>query len=233
MKKNWNIAALALLTVAGMANAHYTAGTLSVKAGQTLQAGQSLDVTWNVTEGHGGKIQNISYSKDGGTNWVAVGTLPASPNNPNTFKWTVPSEATTKGRFRVCFSAASPAKSCADLNKDQVSEDPYTLVGGDFIITSANGIAVSQVLSGETSIGFNPETRTVNVSFALTESRNVSLEAFDSQGRLVATLLNGKQASGAHKLSLSSKNLDGATGTLMFKLKAGDQIHTQTWNAVR
>ncbi|MDD3853428.1 MAG: stalk domain-containing protein [Syntrophomonadaceae bacterium] len=65
-------------------------------AGAILTAGSSYDITWDV----GGIVQsvNIRYSADGGTSWYLQDTL---DGNPETYTWTVPSNATMQGIIRI------------------------------------------------------------------------------------------------------------------------------------
>ncbi len=76
---------------------------------------------------------------------------------------------------------------------------------------------------------FHPETRNVEVSFNLASSQDVNLTAYDSQGRVVAVLLDGSQSAGAHRLSVFSNRMNTVSGACIFKLKVGDQVTTHTW----
>jgi hypothetical protein len=71
----------------------------------------------------------------------------------------------------------------------------------------------------------------VDVSFSLARNESVSLQAFDTQGRLVATLLEGAYGPGNHKRSVFSNRLGALTGSLIFRLQAGDQARTSIRNA--
>jgi hypothetical protein len=80
---------------------------------------------------------------------------------------------------------------------------------------------------------FNPGSRSVEIGFALTAAQTVVLQAFDTQGRLVATLLEGNYGTGAHKMSVFSNRLETLAGAGVLKLKVGEEVKMQTWNAVK
>jgi hypothetical protein len=61
----------------------------------------------------------------------------------------------------------------------------------------------------------------------------VLLQAFDMQGRAVATLLQGEYAAGNHALSVFSNRVTAANQSLVFRLKVGEQIRTHTWMVLR
>ena len=68
---------------------------------------------------------------------------------------------------------------------------------------------------------FNPSTL---ISYTLPEAAEVHLAVYDLKGREVAILFEGSQAAGRHKI-----NWDGTgspSGVYIYRLKAGDDIHT-------
>ena len=72
----------------------------------------------------------------------------------------------------------------------------------------------------------------MNVSFALAESGPVLLQAFDTRGRLMATLVERDFAAGSHTLSLFSNRLE-TSRALLFKLTAGAQVQSHNWTPTR
>jgi hypothetical protein len=227
---NWLKTGFTVLTVAAMASAHLTDGSLSVKGGEVFAPAESVTLKWNVSVLHDGKT-DIDFSKDGGATWMVVKAGFQASSGDNTFKWTVPNEPTDKGKIRVCLGAGSP---CADVKVSSPSSPAYALVSPVFKVSGST--ALKSAVAGEASsftLGYRPETRNVDVSFGLSEAKPVLLQAFDTRGRLVATLLQGDFAAGSHKLSLFSNRLDASAGSLVFQLKLGDQAQSVTWNKVR
>jgi hypothetical protein len=222
------LAAGCVLMAAGMANAHLLDGSLSVKGGETFTAGQVVPVKWNVNVLHDGKM-DIDYSKDGGTTWTSVKANYPAVAGDNTFNWTVPSDATTKGKIRVCLGAGSP---CSEAKTSSPNAAPYALISPAFTVSGATSVS-APAFAGEASLSFNGETRNVNVSFSLASEQDVSLQAFDAQGHLIATLLQGDRGAGYHQLSLYSNRLEAVHGVVVLKLQAGAETRTQSWNLAR
>jgi hypothetical protein len=172
---------------------------------------------------------DIDYSKDGGTTWTSVKANYQAVAGDNTFNWTVPSDATTKGKIRVCLGAGL---SCADAKTNSPSDAPYALISPAFTVSGATSVSAPSA-AGEAALGFNPETRNVNVSFSLASEQDVSLQAFDAQGHLIATLLQGSRGAGFHQLSLYSNRLEAVHGVVVLKLQAGAESRTRSWNLAR
>lgn len=226
---NWkNLSGLVFLA-AGMTHAHLSAGSLLPAGGETLTVGQSVSITWNVEEIHNQGI-DIAFSKDGGSTWTNIKTGFTDTQKSDMFKWTVPGTmATANGKFRICQSGP-----CTDQNASKPGgESPWILVSGALTVKASTAIASPAGATDPISLDFNPETRNVDVTFGLAESRAVLLQAFDTQGRLLATLIQGNYGSGTHTLSVFSNRLGAASGSLVFKLKAGDQVKTHTWMSLR
>jgi hypothetical protein len=83
------------------------------------------------------------------------------------------------------------------------------------------------------TLDFDPGHHSVDASFSLSKNGPVLLQAFDSQGRLLATLVQKDFAPGSHTLSLFSNRLETQGGALVFKLKIGDQVLSHTVSLVR
>ena len=65
---------------------------------------------------------------------------------------------------------------------------------------------------------FNPSTR---IQFALPEATEVSLDVFDVTGRLVTSLVDGRQAAGSYSVTLDATNW--TSGVYFYRLTAGEQ----------
>ncbi len=68
---------------------------------------------------------------------------------------------------------------------------------------------------------FNPAT---TLSFSLPEIAKVTLNVFDVQGRLVATLVNGLREAGQHQVTFDGSNL--SSGVYLYTLQAGSHSAT-------
>lgn len=68
---------------------------------------------------------------------------------------------------------------------------------------------------------FNPKA---TIQFSLPNAENVDLDVYDSMGRIVATLVNGKTAAGHHAVELDGSRL--ASGIYVCRLVAGPIILT-------
>ena len=74
------------------------------------------------------------------------------------------------------------------------------------------------------TLRFDAAAGNLEVTFGLEEGARVSLHAFDSQGKLLAVMLDAKQETGFHHLSLFSNRLQGFQGRVIFKLQAGQSV---------
>ncbi len=74
---------------------------------------------------------------------------------------------------------------------------------------------------------FNPST---TIQYAVPYETDVKLQVFDITGKLVATLVDGKQSAGFHAVEWNGLNADGsrvATGIYFYKMTAGDFSETR------
>lgn len=75
---------------------------------------------------------------------------------------------------------------------------------------------------------FSPTLRSeggsLEVTFGMDEAAQISLLAFDAEGRAVATLVEGPQPAGYHHLSLFSNRLQSLDGRAYFQLRAGNRV---------
>ncbi|MDB5051251.1 MAG: hypothetical protein JWO30_4322 [Fibrobacteres bacterium] len=83
------------------------------------------------------------------------------------------------------------------------------------------------------SMRFDAGAGSLEVTFGIEEGARVSLLAFDTQGKLLATLLDGNQGSGFHHLSLFSNRLQGYQGHVIFRLRAGQAVLAETHSRPR
>ncbi|MBD3225891.1 MAG: T9SS type A sorting domain-containing protein [Caldithrix sp.] len=75
---------------------------------------------------------------------------------------------------------------------------------------------------------FNPQT---TINFSLPEAGHVQLSVYDTNGRLVQTLINGYKTAGTHRLRFNGSDL--ASGLYLLHLRYGNVIQTQKMLLVR
>jgi hypothetical protein len=205
----------------GIAGAHaqLKQSTLYPKGGETFSIGEKVTIHWVQSQGRDG-LYDIYFSKNGGTTWTEFASRwqgPKGDGDTVKYNWTVPANsATTQGVIRVCQLAGGE---CKDNN--------YILKSGNFTVTASSALAPE---AGEAPgrLDFDAATGSLSAAFALAAPARVTLKAFDSQGRLLATLLDADQAAGAHALSLFSNRLRALHGAVAFRLGLGDAAMTRT-----
>ncbi len=222
---------MAILGAVGLAGAHLTSGSLSVKGGESLPAGTQQTISWKVTNSHGQKI-GIAISSDGGKVWTSLKADLPDPAGDNSFKVTLPAEPTTHAKIRVC--QAPTATTCDTVSSSYPSgpggsqQPPYSLVSPEFTITGTSPIVPVSVPSY--GLGFEPASGKLVATFDLARTEKVLIQAIDFQGRVQATLLDESLPAGAHKLALGiPRNLASASG-LLVRLKLGESVSTRAVN---
>jgi len=214
---------MVVLAAAGWAGAHLTSGSLSFSPTAPFAGGASVTVSWSVAVSHGSPI-NVDYSGDGGTTWKSVKAGLSDATGAATYKMTMPTDETTHGKIRICQGTAS---ACASIKVSQPSTVPYTLVSSEFTISGTSAIvpAAKQAYA----LGFEPASGKFVANFELARDENVVLQAFDFQGRLQATLLQGAFQAGQHKISVSVPQALASSPAFVFRLKLGEAVHTQAF----
>ena len=212
------VGALAL----GTAQAHLEPGSLSVKAGDKLQVGATVQVKWTVESTHAPGSFDINLSTNGGTSFekIETKTFPLTPGE-FTYSLTVPNKPSTTAQIQLC--QYDGTVKCTGV---------YTLKSPNFTIEAGSSISDEGRSSVSPGLRFNAGTRNLEADFELVKDEKVVIQAFNAQGKLVATLLDGTQEVGVHKLSIFSNGLDNSS-PLVFQMRIGDQVHSQSWNAGR
>jgi hypothetical protein len=219
-----------VLATAAIANAHLTANSLVPQGGETLKVGDQVTITWKVGTSHDEGI-DIALSKNNGTNWTDIKTaFQDKVDGAASFKWTIPADAqSSQAKLRICQSAP-----CNDTPEHGLSNPggkaPWRLVSNTFVIQGTSALAAPSA-SEALAVDFNPANRTVDVSFALNAPGKATLQAFTLEGRLVATLLDGRYEPGSHKLSVFANSLKSAQG-LVLKLNVAGITRSHTWLAL-
>ncbi len=229
--RKWLATGILILSAVGIAGAHLDGSGMKPAGGETFTVGTATKITWKVVNLHDGKM-NIDFSADNGSTWKIVKAYTASGTGTQEFNWT-PDAVTEHGKIRICQTAGAAACTDAQNTSNPTSAAPYILVTPSFSVSGTSGIAKNVEQAGKDFFEFHPDTRDLDVSFNLAEAKDVLLQAFDAQGHLIATVLEGKQGAGMHKLSVFSNKLNSVSGVLVFKLKAGNEVRTQSWNTAR
>jgi hypothetical protein len=73
----------------------------------------------------------------------------------------------------------------------------------------------------ELAVSPNPFNPTTAISFELQAANSIRLNVYDTSGRLVASLADGRQEAGNHRVSFDGSNL--ASGLYFVRLQTGDQ----------
>jgi hypothetical protein len=238
MYRMGSLIGLSLLGLATFAGAHLKADSLVPAGGGTVRVGDVISIEWNVATDHEGGSE-VGLSKDGGTTWTKLTTF-ADAEGVNKYNWTVMAgDVSATAKLRVCQSSGAVCNNTHNVSAPggvlvgSNRTAPYVLVGQPFVVATATGITSPSNDSKAMSMDFNPGSRSVEIGFALTAAQTVVLQAFDTQGRLVATLLEGNYGTGAHKMSVFSNRLETLAGAGVLKLKVGEEVKMQTWNAVK
>jgi len=82
----------------------------------------------------------------------------------------------------------------------------------------------------------NPFGEHTQVEFSLPSQMDVTLSVYDIMGRKVATLVDGRKATGTHMVSWNGRSSSGrelASGVYLMRLQAGDQVTTRRLTIVR
>jgi hypothetical protein len=220
-----------VLAAAAIANAHLTVNSLVPSGGETLKVGDQVTITWKVATAHKMGL-DIALSKNNGANWTNIKTgLQDNFDGQASFKWTIPADAqSSQAKLRICQpGTCTDSPDHATSNPDR--QAPWRLVSNTFVIQGSSALAAPAGSKG-LAVDFDPASRNVEVSFALTAPGEATLQAFNLEGRLVATLLSGRYESGPHKLSVFANSLTAAQG-LVFKLTAAGATRSHTWLPIR
>ncbi len=174
--------------------------------GETLAMGSETDITWNQSDDIGVVNVQILLSTNNGSSFdetVAEGAF------NGTYSWTVPSTPGSDNLIKVIVHDS------AGNSTESVSAASFTIGG----TSGVNDVPGSQLMLAQNSPNpFNPRTE---IKFALPSAQNVTLRIYNVEGRLVRTLIQGRQTAGTHTIAWSGKNdQDGrvASGLYFYRL---------------
>jgi hypothetical protein len=219
-----------ILGAAGLASAHLEAVS-SPSAGQTFAPGSTVNLRWGVSAAHNG--QDIAYSTDGST-WTTVATN--LNRSQESYTWTVPENLNSNTvRLRVCQKNGGSVQGCTNSNNSNALGNSvqgqggavYVSISPVFSISAGTGALSPAAGLAGARIRFDATVRTLDVAFPMEKAGRVTLQAFDTQGKLLATLLDENRDQGGHRVSIHSSALD-ASKPMVFRLQAGDKVFQQT-----
>ncbi len=136
-----------------------------------------------------------------------------------------PISNTTSGSIQYITKSgtAISANIALDSNGNPVSASYTDLATGTPIEkTPGQGIAKDYRLNQNYPNPFNPSTV---ISYNLKQASPVKLQIYNSLGQQVATLVNGTQAAGIHKVTFNASGLN--SGLYFYKLQAGSFAQTK------
>jgi hypothetical protein len=199
------LATLAFAVSVSISWGHLTSGSLKFSRQGPYHPGDTLTISFRVGVIHGNC--NIDLRLDG-KKWTSLkANLPAPAVQTYTYKWTVGTDTTSRGKIRICQLNGS---TCTDADS---TDDPdgrqkgsrYVLISQPFTIA-----ATSAILPGTTddvpALSMSAPGA-VDIAFSLVSEGMVNLTAYDARGRETAVLLNTRYPAGSHRLSLFSEAL--------------------------
>jgi hypothetical protein len=224
-----------ILGAAGLASAHLQ--TVSTPtAGQSFAPGSTVNLKWGVAVAHGGL--DIAYSTNGST-WTTVATNLG--NRVASYNWTVPEGLnSTTVRLRVCQRGGASVQGCTDANNSNSLSSTVAGQGGQVYVAISPVFTVSAGTGALSPAGdlpgarirFDASVNSLDVAFPMEKAGRVTLQAFDTQGKLLVTLLDENRAQGVHRVSIHSSALD-ASKPMVFRLQAGDKVFQQSMEVGR
>ena len=134
--------------------------------------------------------------------YTAGNKLTIKVQNSDGSEWTMPNPSTSDR----CFESA-----------------PYLVVN----VGKSSSIPKAFGLSQNYPNPFNPSTA---INFALPQTSNVRLDIFNILGQHVITLADGEYAAGTHEVIWNGTNSNGgsvSSGIYLYRVKAGDNVHTK------
>jgi hypothetical protein len=174
--------------------------------GESAGVGSVLDIDWNQSDDIGVVHVEILLSTNGGADFdhvIAEGAF------NGTFSWTVEGPAGSTNRVKI-------------ICHDSAGNSTEAVSAGNFTIGGVS--AVGDLPSGRVALAqnapnpFNPRTE---IKFSVPTDQDVTLRIYNVEGRLVRTLLQGRQIAGTHSLMWSGQNDQGgmvASGLYFYRL---------------
>ncbi len=181
--------------------------------GETFNAGDTVNIEWEVVIDHGPNNWDLYLSLDGGSTVSEIAlNLPKEQLN---YSWVVPDNPTNQGTIIV-------------VQDNEVSAD-YEDMSGDFTInTTTTGITDKNILAKDFVIYPaypNPFNNSTVISFNLPEQSPVKINVYNIAGEKVKTLINSEMQSGLHNVSWNAD--DFTSGVYFYTIETKNSIETR------
>nr|MEE4269068.1 C25 family cysteine peptidase [Candidatus Krumholzibacteria bacterium] len=193
----------------------------SFTGGQNVLNGTTQPITWTHSDDIGVVNVEIRLSRDSGATFDEV--VASGPFN-QTFAWTVPMGYAANCRLKV-------------VAIDAAGHSSESMSGADFTIDSQTPVGDLPVnrlsLAQNAPNPFNPRTE---IKFSLPSAQKVELKIYNVEGRLVKTLVNGRQDAGTHTQIWSGQDDRGgrvASGLYFYRLTTDSGVLTRKMTLVK
>lgn len=186
--------------------------TVTGPTGGTYVNGQFLNITWNAADDVGVVHANVWLSLDGGATFpmlLAAGPLDGS------YQWLIAAPA---GQPSYLCRVRVEVLDAVSRSAQDISDADFTIVTASTDVPSPRFLQLAQNQPNP----FNPQTV---IAFDLPREQPVQLRVYDVQGKLVATLLHGRQAAGRHEVTWRGRDDQGneaASGMYFYRLQTAD-----------
>ena len=181
--------------------------------GETFQAGEVIQIQWEIEIYHGACNWDLSVSTDGGSTWnILAQDLPESDS---TYDWITPNIQTDSARIKV-------------TQDNLVWHEDYSDSSGNFTINISTGIKETGnpvedfILFPAFPNPFNPTT---TIRYSLSEGSRVSLKIYNVIGERIKTLVEDFQSPGEKSAVWDGRNDHGqlvSSGVYIYKLEVGE-----------
>jgi Peptidase family C25/Propeptide_C25/FlgD Ig-like domain/Carboxypeptidase regulatory-like domain len=169
---------------------------LTPVGGESFAFASTVKIDWNQSDDIGVVHVEILLSTDGGATYAE--TIAEGPFN-GSYSWELASPPGEENRVKV-------------ICHDSAGNWTEAVSAADFIITDTSGVGDMPtgrlVLAQNAPNPFNPRTE---IKFSIPSSQDVTLRIYNVEGRLVRTLLQGRQEAGAHAVMWSGRDEQGGT----------------------
>ena len=166
-----------------------------------------------------GAINGLQPFLQHGDGWTWVdqwfGASELTPDAWNRIELVVPEDAGTTQRIGIQVTGTDVAAT-ATVYVDEAS------ILREGTAAEAGDLPGRFVLEQNYPNPFNPST---TISYTLGERARVTLTVFNVLGQHVATLVDGVQSAGSHRVTFSGDDLN--SGVYLYRLDAGDQVETR------
>jgi len=152
--------------------------------------GEVITIKWSNILEHDGISFELYFSTDSAATFIPIKT--GIPTTQFTYDWTVPDNITNKAAIKVVQNNGSV--DYIDYNYFIITNTPYQMN----IITELYP-SPENSNSGLISNYPNPSFGSSTIEFNLPSGSNVALRIFDSQGKLVTTLIDDRLNKGTYK----------------------------------